>query len=226
MSCGLAFSSEGSQTLTATYSGSSGFAPSSDTEQHTVAATPQEPGQIQIRTTTTGADLDANGYEFSVDGGPSQAIALNAAATVTGLATGPHTVVLSGVAANCTVAGGTSTDVTVIAGTTATVAFDVTCSPLPPGVGSIRISTNTTGTALDTNGYQFSIDGGQSQSIQSNATSTIGGIRAGEHTIQLSDVAGNCTVTDGSSRSVTVSPGVAAIVSFTVSCIAVPPSTP
>jgi hypothetical protein len=225
MTCSLALTSEGSQTLTATYAGNSGFVPSSDTEPHTVTAPSGDVGQVQIITTTTGSDLDSDGYEFSVDGGPSQTIAVNATATVPGLAAGPHTVVLSGVSANCTVAGGTSRDVTVTAGGTATVAFDVACSPLPAEVGSIRLTTNTTGSDLDANGYQFSIDGGQGQSIGANATSTIGGVTAGAHTIQLSDVAGNCTVANGSSQSVTVSPGVTAIVDFTVTCTAIPPTT-
>jgi len=224
MTCSLTLTSEGSQTLTATYAGNSSFVPSSDTEPHTVTALPGDLGQVQITTTTTGSDLDADGYEFSVDGGPSQTIAVSATATVPGLAAGTHTVVLSGVSANCTVAGGTSRDVTVTGGGTATVAFDVTCSPLPPEVGSIRLTTNTTGSDLDANGYQFSIDGGQGQSIGSNATSTIGGVPAGAHTIQLSGVAGNCTVVNGSSQSVTVSPGVTAIVDFNVTCTAVPPS--
>jgi large repetitive protein len=225
MTCSLALtSSEGSQTLTATYAGNSDFVPSSDTEPHTVAPPSADVGQVQITTTSTGFDLDADGYEFSVDGGPSQTIAVNATATVPGLAAGTHTVVLSGVSANCTVAGGTSRDVTVTGGGMATVAFDVTCSPLPPDVGSIRITTNTTGSDRDANGYQVSIDDGQGQSIGSNATSTIGGVPAGAHTIQLSDVAGNCTVANGGSQSVTVSPGVTAIVNFTVTCTAIPPS--
>jgi large repetitive protein len=225
MTCSLTLISEGAQTLTATYSGNSSFIPSSDTEQHTVAAPSADVGQVQITTTTTGSDLDGDGYEFSVDGGPSQTIAVNATATVPGLAAGTHTVVLSGVSANCTVPGGTSKDVTVTGGGTATVAFDVTCSPLPPEVGSIRITTNTTGTDVDANGYQVSIDGGQGQSIGADATSTIGGVPAGAHTIQLSDVAGNCTVANGTSRDVSVAPGVTAIVDFTVTCTAIPPST-
>jgi Big-like domain-containing protein len=225
MTCGLALTTEGTQTLTATYAGNSSFVPSSDTEQHTVGAPPTDVGQVQITTATTGSDLDADGYEFSVDGGPAQAIAVNATVTVPGLAAGTHTVVLSGVSANCIVAGGTSRDVTVTTGGTATAAFDVACSPLPPEVGSIRITTNTTGTDLDANGYQVSIDGGQGQSIGSNASSTVGGVAAGPHTIQLSDVAGNCTVANGGSQNVTVSPGVAAIVNFTVTCTAIPPTT-
>jgi hypothetical protein len=225
MTCSLALTSEGSQTLTATYAGNSSFLPSSDTEPHTVTAPSGDLGQVQITTTTTGSDLDADGYQFTVDGGPSQTIDVNATISIPGLTPGTHTVELSGVAGNCTVAGGTSRDVAVSGGAAATVTFDVTCSPLPPEVGSVRITTNTTGTDLDANGYQVSIDGGQSQSIGTKATSTIGGIAAGPHTVELSDVAANCTVADGSSRNVSVAPGVAAIVNFNVTCTAVPPST-
>jgi hypothetical protein len=224
ITCGLALGTEGTQILEASYSGNPSFLPSSDTEEHVVAVLPSGVGQIRITTTTTGSSQDADGYQYSVDGGQSQAIGVNASAMVSGLAAGSHVVVLSGISANCAVPGGTSREVTVTAGGTAAVAFNVSCSPLPAEVGSIRVTTMTSGSDPDSNGYQLSVDGGQSQSVASNATSTIGDIPAGTHLIQLSEVAGNCTAANGSSRTVSVSPGVAAVVNFSVTCTALPPT--
>lgn len=53
---------------------------------------------------------------------------INDATTYTGLSAGSHTVVLSGVAGNCTVSGGPSRTVSVPSGGTAAVGFSVTCS--------------------------------------------------------------------------------------------------
>jgi len=51
---------------------------------------------------------------------------------LTGVATGSHTVVLSGLAANCTVSGGTSRTITVTAGQTVTASFTISCPTPPP----------------------------------------------------------------------------------------------
>jgi hypothetical protein len=64
-------------------------------------------GNVTVTTSTTGSNLDPDGYTVTVGGTQSQAIATNGSVTFSGLSAGSHAVALSGVAANCTVSGGT-----------------------------------------------------------------------------------------------------------------------
>lgn len=224
VTCTLALGSEGTRTLFASYAGNSNFAPSSDTEAHAVEAPGPEVGQLQVTTTTTGSDQDPDGYRFALDGGQGQPIGVNGTASLTNIAVGPHSVTLSNVAGNCAVAGGASKTVSITAGATATVAFNITCSPLPPATGSIRVTTSTTGSDLDPDGYRFSIDGGQTHPIGRDADELVGDIPAGTHTVQLSEIADNCSVGDGSSRIVTLQAGETETADFVINCSALPPT--
>ncbi len=85
-------------------------------------------GSIQVATATTGDDLDRDGYTVAVDGGPGQALAANGMITYSELSAGNHTVALSGVALNCTVAGENPATVTVNSGTKVNVVFRVACA--------------------------------------------------------------------------------------------------
>jgi len=93
----------------------------------TVLALNPPPGNLTVTTSTTGSSLDPDGYTVTVDGTSSQLIGINGSVTFTGLVAGNHSVALSGVAANCTVSGGSSQTVTVPSGGTVTAAFSVTC---------------------------------------------------------------------------------------------------
>ena len=86
------------------------------------------PRDLTVTAETTGANLDPDGYSLVIDGGASQSLGLNGSATFSHLSPASHTVVLSGVAANCSVTGGgTTRSLTVSAAIPATVTFSVTC---------------------------------------------------------------------------------------------------
>ena len=179
-------------------------------------------GILRVTTITTGQDRDPNGYRFAVDGGETRRIGVNAGADLVNTPAGVHSVVLSDVAANCTVANAAQS-ATVTAGATATVAFNITCSPLPPTAGSIRVTTSTRGADPDPNGYQFSIDGGQDQAIGANGSETVNGVTSGDYTVELSGLAENCSVADAS-KEITVTGGGTATVAFEITCTALPPT--
>jgi hypothetical protein len=84
-------------------------------------------GSIAVSVTTTGEDLDADGYEVVVDGAAPVSIANNGSTTVGDLSLGEHAVRLEGVADNCALAGAQSRTVTVVSGDAAAVAYAVTC---------------------------------------------------------------------------------------------------
>lgn len=96
-----------------------------------ITAPPPTTGSLTVNTTTTGSDLDPDGYAVSVDGGGSQAISDNGSVTFGNLSSGSHTVTLSGLATNCQ-AGSTSQTASVPAGGSASAAFAVTCQASPP----------------------------------------------------------------------------------------------
>jgi hypothetical protein len=105
----------------------------------TVRCAPNAPpstGDLTVTTSTTGANLDPDGYTVTLDGSTNRAIATNGSVTFTGLPAGNHTVVLSGVAGNCSASGGTSRTVNVPAGGTASTSFAVSCAGAPPPTGT------------------------------------------------------------------------------------------
>jgi hypothetical protein len=179
---------------------------------------PPPTGNLTATTTTTGSDLDADGYTVTVDGTQSSAIGINGSAPFTGLAAGDHSVQLSGLAANCTVTGANPQTVNVPAGATATAPFTVTCTPI---TGNINVTTTSSGANIPTS-YSVSVDGANSQTIASNNGSvTYSALTAGNHTTVLT-VPANCTVSGGSSKSVTVTAGQTVADPYSVNCNAPP----
>jgi hypothetical protein len=96
------------------------------------------------------------------------------------------------------------------------VRLSVGTSPAP---GDLTVTTSTSGLSLDPDGYQVSIDGGPSQPIAGSGNVTFTGLAAGDHLVALSDVAGNCTVRDGQTRTVSVPSGASASTTFSVGCV-------
>src|SRR5690349_5666251 len=190
-----------------------------------VAASPPPPpttGDLTVGNTTTGSDLDPDGYTVTVDGGQSQPLAVNATTTYTGLSVANHTVQIAGVASNCTVGGANPRTVLVPAGATAQTTFSITCAPLPPTTGDLRVTTSTTGSNLDPDGYTVTVDGTNSQPITINNSTgvTFTGLTAGSHSVALSGVAANCTVNGGATQTVTITANQTATLAFSVTCAA------
>ena len=179
-------------------------------------------GSLSVTTASSGAsgDVDPDGYTVTLDGGTSRAVGDNETTTFSGLAPGSHTVVLSGVAANCSVNGGTSRTVSVTAGNTASTSYAVNCAPTGPTTGSLSVATATSGASgdVDPDGYTVTLDGATSRAIGDNETTTFSGLAPGSHTVVLSGVAANCSVSGGTSRTVSVTAGSTASTSYSVSC--------
>src|SRR5213079_1925134 len=198
---------------------------------YAVSCAPTGPttGSLSVTTATSGAsgDVDPDGYSVTLDGTTSRAIGDNATTTFTGLAPGSHTVVLSGVAANCTVSGGTSRTLSVTAGSTVSTSYAVSCAPTGPTTGSLSVTTATSGASgdVDPDGYSVTLDGTTSRAIGDNATTTFSGLAPGSHTVVLSGVAANCTVSGGTSRTLSVTAGTTVSTSYAVSCAPTGPTT-
>jgi Tol biopolymer transport system component len=179
------------------------------------AAPPPESGSIRITTVTSGPGTDPDGYAFAVDGGASQPIALNGTTIHTNVAAGSHSVLLAGVAGDCTVQGTNPRSVAVTSGAIADLSFEISCGAT---TGSIQVTTVTTGMPLDPDGYTVSVDGGASQTIDPNATLTLGDLALGTHALTLSNVASNCHL-DGENPRVIEVLGGSMTVTFHLNCL-------
>ena len=186
---------------------------------------PPGTGSIQVVVSTSGPDPDPDGYVATLDGvSPGIPVPATGSATFPDVVAGSHTVALSGLASNCTVSGAGSATTSVSSGAASEVSFTVICTALPPTVGAIRISTSTTGSDLDADGYQFAIDGGAAQPIASNGQVRINQVSVGTHTVVLSGIADNCSLAGGAARTVSIAAGQTADVAFSIECSATSPS--
>lgn len=182
-------------------------------------------GSIEVSTASTGEGSDPDGFALLLDGGDRGTLGVNAAMALSGIAPGSHTVGLGGIAANCQVAGENPRSVEVTAGESSVAQFSLTCSAPEPTAGTIQVSTTTSGAVPDPDGYGISVDGGSSQPIGVTATLLLPNMSAGQHAIQLTGVAGNCTASGANPRPVTVAAGATVNVAFAVTCANPPPGT-
>ena len=171
-------------------------------------------GQIVATTSTTGAEPDPDGFTLSLDGLQAVAIDANGSHSFT-VMEGGHTLDLGGLAPNCSVEAGTRRAVPVAAGDTVAVSFDVVCGAT---TGGLHVVTTSSGTPADPDGYSLIVDQGQPQAIGANADVSLTGLAAGNHAVELSGVAGNCSVSGDNPVTVAVSAGQVTQLAFTVAC--------
>jgi hypothetical protein len=85
-------------------------------------------GTIVIAVNTTGSNPDPDGYTASLDEALVQPLEVNGSVTFSGVRTGSHAVHLDGVATNCVPAPSSPVFVTLVAESTVSTSFTVTCS--------------------------------------------------------------------------------------------------
>ena len=172
-------------------------------------------GSVRVTATTTGADLDADGYTAALDGGAGLALPANGGEVFfSNVSPGTSSVELTDIAANCTVSGSNPASVTVTAGDTATVAFDVACTAV---ASDLVVTATTTGDSIDADGYQVVI-GSDSTAIGVNDTVTFANVTPGDVDVTLDDVAANCAVTGGNTQTATIPTGGTGNADFVVTC--------
>jgi hypothetical protein len=96
--------------------------------------------------------------------------------------------------------------------------------PPVPTTGSVEVSTATSGSDPDADGYMVFLDGVEVQPIASAATETLGDLSAATHVLGLTGVAANCAVQGGNPRGVTVGAGDTASARFSITCDEIPPA--
>jgi len=84
-------------------------------------------------------------------------------------------------------------------------------------MGSLRVTTVTTGASIDPDGYALELDAGPAQALGSTST-TLMAVPAGEHSVALSGIAPNCVVSGSNPRPVAVEAGATVEAVFDISC--------
>jgi hypothetical protein len=174
-------------------------------------------GALKVVATTNGPG-DPDGYVIRLGPSPAQQhrFGANDSLQISNLLAGTYRFDVSDLAGNCSLASGTPNWVTIVGGATLVVGVSVTC--LEPAI--LRISIPTTGPDPDP-GYQVMIDGGATQSLLAGGTLELS-LPPGEHTVELTDVAPNCTVSGSPRAVVNLSRGATTELTFAVSCVARP----
>ncbi len=112
---------------------------------------------MAVATATVGTNLDPDGYAVRVNGGPAQAIALNAVLTLPGLEVGPYQIQLEDVAPTCVVQQVNPQTTTVLKDQTVMAPFDIACAA-PVINGKLAFSSDRAGNREI---YVMDIDGSE-----------------------------------------------------------------
>lgn len=172
-------------------------------------------GDLEVTASTTGEDVDPDGYTVAVDGGEPRPLERNGSVSFGGLPPGTHDVELGDVASNCAVSGDNPRQVDVPSGATGSTTFEVTCEPR---VGDLEVTVSTTGEDPDPDGYTVTVDDVRAQAVERNGTVTFRDLAAGQHEVRLEGAASNCTVQGEVPRTVEVPEGGTTAVTIEVVC--------
>jgi Tol biopolymer transport system component len=88
-----------------------------------------------------------------------------------------------------------------------------------PDTGTLSVVVATSGGDPDPDGYTLSVDGGAAGPLVVTGTLTLSDVPAGQHMVELGDVADNCAVTGDNPVGVAVAAGATASAAFDVACV-------
>ena len=148
---------------------------------------PAATGSLRIEAVTTNPELASNGYTVIVDYGAGVAIDASGSVTFAERSLGNHRIELTGVDPRCKVFGDNPRLVVVSTGGTTIAAFEVGCFY----TGDLEVTTTTVGLGPDS--YEFSVDGGDPQTIGREQTVRISGLTLDVHSVLLT-VPLSCTI--------------------------------
>lgn len=172
-------------------------------------------GNLAVTTTTSGEDIDPDGYEVEIDGISSGAIGTADTRVFSDIPTGDRLVELTGLAENCAVQGDNPRLRTIIDGQTTLTTFAVACMIT---TGAIEVTVSTSGPLQDSDGYTVDLDGAETRDVDPDDTVTFAGVTEGSHTVTLTGIASNCEVDDENPVVVNLTAGDTAEVEFDVRC--------
>ena len=171
-------------------------------------------GTIEVVVSSSGPGTDPDGVRVVVDGSFSRSLALDGTALIEAMATGEHEVRLEALAGNCDAEGGLSQEVSVAAGDTTRIGFEVRCES---AAGTLQVQVRTTGDDLDPSGYDVLVDSAAGAVVDPTGATSFS-VASGRHRLELGGVNSNCTVAEPAGRVVTVFAGALVLTEFEVQC--------
>lgn len=186
-------------------------------------------GTLEVSVFTSGSDQDADGYTLSAQDRSREQytrLAVTDTHTFTGTEPGDVSVVLYGLAPNCSVIGPNPRVANVKSDETAHVSYGVNCV----ASGSIRVTTVTTGAAPDFYGYFMtdrdrstlnighSFTAGLDLNLPPNGTTTASALIPGNYVVDIWNVAPNCNAALPGARTISIAAGVETSFKFEVTC--------
>jgi len=170
----------------------------------------------RITTTSTGLDIDPNGFRVVVDGTDRGPIGSNGS-VLTQIDPGSRTIALTGLAANCAIDGPASHTATIADTEVASIEFEVVCTAT---TGVIGVVVEASGTDVE-GAYWAMVDGGTQSPVGLGGPAYVTSVPAGDRVVSLL-VPVNCEVENGE-QSVTVAGGEltrdTVQVMFSVTCV-------
>jgi hypothetical protein len=161
---------------------------------------PEADGEARISVTTTGLDLDLDGYRVIVEGVDRGSISPNGTMQIR-LDAGPRSFALTGIDANCTPDGSGARQATIAEGQVVQVDFTVICTATS---GVIGIVVGASGTNLN-GAYRVSLDGAHEFPVGLDEPAYVSAMPAGDHVVSL-DAPLNCLV-ENNPQSVSITTG-------------------
>jgi len=158
----------------------------------------EEPGSIRLAVSTTGQDIDPDGYTYSLEGAVPTTVAINGQVVIPNLSAGNYELSFGGIAGNCQSLTPATATVAVLAGETTNVDLNVECE------ARLRIATSTAGPDADLY-YILELDGGAGQLLSADGdTVAIPDLALGNHVVRIAGLASNCAISGDSLRTVTI----------------------
>jgi hypothetical protein len=155
------------------------------------------PPNLRVSVSTTGADLDVDGY--LVHAGDTKIRSKANGVVELLVAFGTYDVRLDGIAPNCAVQGPGSQRVTVTESRLAETAFQLQCRAV---TAALEVGAPTTGRDFDRDGYMIIVDRGSASqrtaTVFPNSSTTVDSLGAGSHVVSLDNLADNCGLQPGS----------------------------
>lgn len=172
-------------------------------------------GDARIATSTAGQDVDPDGYTLVVDSEESRAIGVNDTVEASTLPPGRFVFELDDVAPNCEVEDPNPRALRVRAGEMASTTFEVGCGARE---GDLEITASTSGEDPDPDGYTVTVDDTDPRPLEPDGTITVAGLDLGTHSVELGDVASNCSVQGENPREVEMPEGGTSSTTFDAEC--------
>jgi hypothetical protein len=190
-----------------------------DAPTATATAPAPHTGGILASVEITGGEPSDSTFTLTVDSSTTTFVFAAGLPVIAGLSPGPHTLTLKVTAQNCTVTGLDQVSITVLAGATADVRFDVECKTT-----GIEITTHTTG--FDNPSSYSVVVNGDSRSprpAQPNGVVLVSRLEPGPNTVRLTGLSENCQVVGDNPITVDVVNRAVTPVVFDVHCVLVEP---